>query len=108
MTQRDHVKNCCTVSADLPDWWLRSVGGYACGLEFDRLPNEELLRSRVQETRERAGLSDSFTVEWLVFAQAPLVPCPVPNDCTFGLRSERIVCKPIFSPPYKSVSPVKI
>jgi hypothetical protein len=81
---------------------------------FDELPNYELLRSQVQETRERAGLLASFAVDWHITADASIgpspcghlqqicfmrpffvddrSPCPVPNDPNFALRPGQIVC----------------
>ena len=112
-------------SGDLP--WFHNVlhrtrktrhdGGmidYARSLNFDELPNYELLRSQVQETRERAGLSDSFAVDWHITADASIgpspcghlqqicfmrpffvddrSPCPVPNDPNFpSPRTDRML-----------------
>jgi len=43
---------------------------YARSLNFGELPNYELLHSQVQETRERAGLLDSFVVDWHIPSDA--------------------------------------
>jgi hypothetical protein len=37
---------------------------YARSFRFDELPDYQLLRSQIQETRRRAGAHDFYPVEW--------------------------------------------
>src|SRR6202167_4144965 len=63
--------------ADLAPDGLTFIGDmidYARSLNFDELPNYELFRSQIQETRERIGLLDSFVVNWNVPSDASIGP----------------------------------
>lgn len=45
---------------------------YARRSKFDQLSDYELLRSQLRDTRERAGLLDSFAIEWDVSAKTTM------------------------------------
>jgi hypothetical protein len=77
-TQHDQVriKKQPYSGADLAPDGLSCIGemiDHARSLNFDQLPNYELLRSQIRETRERAGLLDSSAVDWNIPADAHLV-----------------------------------
>ncbi|KAG2119123.1 kinase-like domain-containing protein, partial [Suillus discolor] len=65
---------------------------YARSLKFDQLPDYELLRSQIQETRALAGLLDPATINWNIPAEASL---SVVSPCMRGYHSlcpGQIVC----------------
>jgi len=84
--------------ADLTLDGLPCIGqiiGYARSLKFDQLPDYELLRTQVRETRARAGLLASSAVEWDIPAEVlsdDASPCPVPNESSLPLHPGQIVC----------------
>ena len=63
--------------ADLAPDGLSFIGAmidHARSLNFDELPNYKLFRLQVQEARERAGLLDSFVVDWNIPSDALIGP----------------------------------
>lgn len=70
---------------------------YARSLKFDQLPDYELLRFKIQETRALAGLLDPATINWNIPASterssidSPL--CPLICVDTIPLCPGQIVC----------------
>ncbi|KAG2051274.1 hypothetical protein BDR06DRAFT_591079 [Suillus hirtellus] len=67
---------------------------YARSLKFDQLPDYELLRLQIQETRALAGLLNPATINWNIPAEASSDSPSLPRICvdTIPLCPGQIVC----------------
>ncbi|KAG1857268.1 kinase-like domain-containing protein [Suillus tomentosus] len=83
--------------ADMSPDGLPCIGqmiDYARSLKFDQLPDYELLRLQIQETRALAGLLDPATINWNIPAEALSDSPSLPRICvdTIPLCPGQIVC----------------
>ncbi|KAG2345119.1 kinase-like protein [Suillus weaverae] len=83
--------------ADLASNGLTCLGqmiDYARSLKFDQLPDYELLRLQIQETRALAGLLDPATIKWNIPTEASSdsPSRPLIRDDTFPLCPGQIIC----------------
>jgi hypothetical protein len=96
-TQYDQVriKKLRYSGADLAPDGLPFIGemiDHARSLKFGQLPDYDLLRSKIRETRERAGLLKSCAVEWPIMVKAApgsfimIFPCRISFDTVFLCR----------------------